>query len=196
MQRSVNQNSPALALKRGHKPMPSVKIAVRPVKIAVPSVKIAVRSAKRPVSPARTVRKSAQSNKKRVPPDKTLEKSAKTAARSVKAVVKTALSARQTYKRQAEVFKALGHPGRMAIVHALSGGEVCACRLATVAGRAASTTSRHLMVLKHAGLIADERRGQQVFYHLTCPCVLTFAECINQVDAGKKIQTLRVPCGA
>ena len=98
--------------------------------------------------------------------------------------------------RQAEVFKALGHPGRMAIVHALGDGEVCACDLATAAGCAASTTSRHLTVLRHAGLIADERRGQQIFYRLTCPCVLTFAECIDRVDAGEDVQTLRVACCA
>jgi len=103
---------------------------------------------------------------------------------------------RKALKRQAEVFKALGHPGRMAIVHALGFGEVCACELAAAAGCAASTTSRHLTVLRHAGVIADERRGQQVFYRLSCPCVLTFAECINRVDAGEKIETLRVACCA
>ncbi|MEI8039440.1 MAG: metalloregulator ArsR/SmtB family transcription factor [Verrucomicrobiota bacterium] len=103
---------------------------------------------------------------------------------------------RAALKRQAEVFKALGHPGRMAMVHALADGEVCACELATVAGCAPSTTSRHLTVLKHAGLIADERRGQQVFYRLSCPCVLTFAECIGRVDAGETVQTLRVACCA
>ena len=104
--------------------------------------------------------------------------------------------ARSSLKRQAEVFKALGHPGRMAIVHALGHGAVCVCELATAAGCAASTTSRHLTVLRHAGLIADERRGQQIFYRLTCPCVLSFAECINRVDAGEEVQTLQVGCCA
>jgi ArsR family transcriptional regulator len=117
--------------------------------------------------------------------------------RSKKAIPPSAdQPAKTALKRQAEVFKALGHPGRMAIVHALGHGEVCACDLATVAGCAASTTSRHLTVLRHAGLIADERRGQQVFYRLACPCVLTFAECINRVDAGENVQTLRVACCA
>lgn len=104
--------------------------------------------------------------------------------------------AKAILKRQAEVFKALGHPGRMAIVHALGYGEVCACELAAVAGCAASTASRHLTVLRHAGLIHDERRGQQIFYHLTCPCVLTFADCINRVDAGEQVQTLQIACCA
>ena len=98
--------------------------------------------------------------------------------------------------RQAEVFKALGHPGRMAMVHALADGAVCACQLAEVAGCTASTASRHLLVLRHAGLIADERRGQQIFYRLSCPCVLTFADCVNRVDAGENVQTLRVACCA
>lgn len=96
--------------------------------------------------------------------------------------------------RQAEVFKALGHPGRMAIVHALAEGPVCACNLADAAGVQPSTASRHLLVLRSAGLIADERRGQQIFYRLVLPCVLTFAQCINRIDAGEKVQSLRVAC--
>ena len=117
--------------------------------------------------------------------------------RSVKATPRVAAKPSEiTLKRQAEVFKALGHPGRMAIVHALAHGAVCACDLAGVAGCAPSTASRHLLVLRHAGLIADERRGQQIFYRLSCPCVLTFAECLDRVDAGERVQTLRVACCA
>ena len=103
---------------------------------------------------------------------------------------------RAVLKRQAEVFKALGHPGRMAIVHALGNGEVCACELAGVAGVAASTASRHLGVLRQAGVIADERRGQQIFYRLACPCVLTFAQCLDRVAAGDRQVKLTVACCA
>ena len=101
---------------------------------------------------------------------------------------------RKVLRRQAEVFKALGHPGRVAIVAALGDGEVCACDLAAVAGCSASTTSRHLTVLRSAGLIADERRGNQIFYRLVFPCVLSFAQCISRIEAGEKVQTLRVAC--
>jgi ArsR family transcriptional regulator len=89
-------------------------------------------------------------------------------------------------KRQAEVFKALGHPGRMAIVHALGNGPVCACELAAVAGVGASTASRHLGVLRQAGLIDDERRGQQIFYR----------HCLDRVAAGEKQLTVSVACCA
>ena len=96
--------------------------------------------------------------------------------------------------RQAEIFKALGHPGRMAIIHALADGPVCACELAGVAGCSPPTASRHLGVLRQAGLVSDERRGQQIFYQLSFPCVLAFAECVDRVDAGEDLGTLRVCC--
>lgn len=101
---------------------------------------------------------------------------------------------REPIRRQAEIFKALGHPARMAIIHALADGPVCACDLARAAGCGLSTTSRHLTVLRHAGLIDDERRGQQIFYRLVFPCVLTFAECLDRVDAGETVRQLRVGC--
>lgn len=106
----------------------------------------------------------------------------------------TTTSKPEAIQRQAEIFKALGHPARMGIVHALADGPVCACDLAHAAGSGLSTTSRHLTVLRHAGLIEDERRGQQIFYRLVFPCVLTFAECLDRVDAGEAVRNLRVGC--
>ena len=107
---------------------------------------------------------------------------------------RVAPAASATTQRQAEVFKALGHPGRMAIIHALADGPVCACELAEAAGLTASTTSRHLTVLRHAGLLSDERRGKQIFYHLKTPCVLGFAECLARVDSGEEVRTITVAC--
>lgn len=100
-------------------------------------------------------------------------------------MVSPALQPRALLQRQADVFKALAHPGRMAIVHALADGPLPASQLAEVAGCSAPTTSRHLSILRFTGVVRDERRGQQIFYHLIYPCVLGFAQCINQTDAGE-----------
>lgn len=82
---------------------------------------------------------------------------------------------------QAETFKALAHPARVTIVHALGNAEepVCACDLAEVAMSTPSTASRHLGVLRQAGIVSSQRRGQQIFYRLERPCVLTFMECCS-----------------
>ena len=78
-----------------------------------------------------------------------------------------------------EVFKALGHPARVERVRELAGGEKCVCELVGVAGLGWSTVSRHLAILKAAGVVADEKRGQQVFYRLVLPCVSRFLACLD-----------------
>jgi len=49
-----------------------------------------------------------------------------------------------------------------------------------------STVSKHLNVLKKAGIVQDERRGKQVYYRLKVPCILNFFHCIESVlEAGR-----------
>jgi ArsR family transcriptional regulator len=85
------------------------------------------------------------------------------------------------FKMQAQVFKALAHPGRLLMVHELSKGERCVCELAALVGSEMPTVSRHLSQLKHAGIVDDEKRGAQVFYRLVTPCVMNFFECVASV---------------
>ena len=89
----------------------------------------------------------------------------------------------QHCRRPAAVFKALGHPARLLIVEQLAGGERCVCDLVDAVGSSWSTVSRHLAVLKAAGVLADEKRGLQVFYQLALPCVASFTGCL---DASRK----------
>lgn len=79
----------------------------------------------------------------------------------------------------ADVFKALGHPGRVVIVRELTSGEKCVCDLVEAVGLGWSTVSRHLSVLKSAGVIDDDKRGLQVFYRLKLPCVAHFINCLE-----------------
>ena len=85
------------------------------------------------------------------------------------------------FKAQAQVFKALAHPGRLLMVDELSRGERCVCELAALVGSEMPTVSRHLSQLKHAGIVDDERRGAQVFYRLVTPCVMNFFQCVATV---------------
>ena len=77
--------------------------------------------------------------------------------------------------------KALAHPSRLFIVDELSRGERCVCELTEMIGADVSTVSKHLTVLKEAGLVLDDRRGQQVFYRLRVPCILNFFGCVEAV---------------
>ena len=85
------------------------------------------------------------------------------------------------YEARARVIKALAHPTRLFLVDELSRGERCVCKLTEMVGADMSTVSKHLAVLKAAGIAADEKRGSQVFYAIRCPCVLKFFECVETV---------------
>jgi len=88
---------------------------------------------------------------------------------------------RRQFEARAKVVKALAHPTRLFVVDVLSRGERCVCELTDMIGADVSTVSKHLSVLKAAGVVADERRGQMVFYRLKVPCVLNFFGCVEAV---------------
>jgi len=98
--------------------------------------------------------------------------------------MKSTAAARQERRNRAAVFKALGHPARLAIVDALGGGERCVCELVAAAGLGWSAVSRHLSVLKAAGVLTDEKRGQQVYYRLAMPCIRSFTGCLQAARRG------------
>jgi DNA-binding transcriptional ArsR family regulator len=82
---------------------------------------------------------------------------------------------------KAEVFKALGHPLRLGIVEFLQQGEVCVCDIVTHVGTEISNVSKHLSLLKRAGVVADRRDGLKMMYRLTMPCAVDFARCVEGV---------------
>jgi DNA-binding transcriptional ArsR family regulator len=82
---------------------------------------------------------------------------------------------------KAEVFKALGHPVRLGVIEFLQGGEKCVCEIVEEVGTEISNVSKHLSVLKKAGVVADRRDGIKIMYRLTMPCALDFARCVEGV---------------
>ncbi len=88
---------------------------------------------------------------------------------------------RQKYKARAAIIKALAHPTRLFVVDELSKGERCVCDLTEMIGADISTVSKHLSVLKQAGIVEDEKRGLQVWYSLRVPCILNFFGCVEDV---------------
>ena len=86
---------------------------------------------------------------------------------------------------QAKIFKALGHPSRLLMVDALRGGEQCVCDLQALVGDDMSTVSRHLAVLREAGVVTAEKRGVNIYYTLALCCLDTFLSCTEQLIASR-----------
>jgi arsenate reductase/ArsR family transcriptional regulator len=64
------------------------------------------------------------------------------------------------------VLKAAGDPTRTRILKLLEGGGLCVCQVQVVLGLAPSTVSKHLSILKSAGLVEDKRDGKWIQYTL------------------------------
>jgi len=86
------------------------------------------------------------------------------------------------YEARARIIKAMGHATRLFIVDELGKhGPRCVAELTEMVGADMSTVSKHLAVLKEAGIVEDEKRGTQVYYQLRVKCILDFFDCVESV---------------
>lgn len=85
------------------------------------------------------------------------------------------------YEARARVAKAMAHPSRLLMLDVLSQNEVCVCDLTELVGSDQSTVSKHLAVLRNAGLVELRKEGTMAFYRLKVPCLEGFWGCIETV---------------
>lgn len=93
-------------------------------------------------------------------------------------------------KLQAKVIKALSHATRLMVVEELAEAPCTVGELATAACCDISTMSRHLSILRNAGIVTDEKIANNVICHLAVPCVMQFFECVERIVNGDPD-----PCG-
>lgn len=91
---------------------------------------------------------------------------------------------RQRAERRAAVIKALAHPSRILLAEAMLDGDRCVSELRDLAGTDISTISKHLTVMKSAGLVVSEKRGLHQFYRLRCPCLTDFFRCVDLLNSS------------
>ena len=85
------------------------------------------------------------------------------------------------YEARARVVKVMAHPTRLFIIKQLSTGERCVNELTEMVGADMSTVSKHLGLMKDAGIISGDKRGNMVFYSLRMACVLRVFECAEEM---------------
>lgn len=90
-------------------------------------------------------------------------------------------STHSTPAQRAEIIKALAHPSRVLIAESLLEGERCVCELQKIVGADMSTVSKHLTLMRRAGLLVSEKRGLNIYYQLACPCFSDFFRCVDLI---------------
>jgi ArsR family transcriptional regulator, arsenate/arsenite/antimonite-responsive transcriptional repressor len=87
-------------------------------------------------------------------------------------------------ERRASLLKSLAHPARLLIIEMLEKSPRCPGELTEAIGSDKTTVSKHLAVLKRAGLVKDTKRGTYSEYSLACDCVTHFIDCIETSAEG------------
>ncbi len=73
---------------------------------------------------------------------------------------------------KADIFQALSHPTRIAIIELLEGGELSAGELIAKLGMEQANVSQHLAVLRAKQLVVNRKAGNQVFYSVRDPIII------------------------
>jgi ArsR family transcriptional regulator len=89
--------------------------------------------------------------------------------------------------QEAEIFKALMHPARLAILNELRSDEHCVCHLEACLGLRQAYISQQLMVLREAGLIEDRRVGWNIFYRVVEPAVFQLLDMAHAISGESEV---------
>lgn len=93
---------------------------------------------------------------------------------------------KKEFSREAEIFKALGHPIRLKIVYGLL--KVGGCNVKNMQeclGLHQATVSQHLIHLKSRGIISSQRRGLEMIYTVSESWAKCVINNIEKRDAGE-----------
>ena len=90
-----------------------------------------------------------------------------------------------------KIIKAMAHPVRLMMIEFLKKGEHSFSDVFDLFKLDKSTVSKHLLVLKEAGIVSSKKSGADMIYKLEVPCVTDFFSCVTAViDSNVKKQQI------
>lgn len=92
-----------------------------------------------------------------------------------------AVSKIQPFEAQAQIFKVLTHPARLAIIEILRDGEHCVCHMEAHLGLRQAYISQQLAVLREGGLIQDRRDGWNIFYRVVDTRIFEVLDSVQRI---------------
>ena len=91
---------------------------------------------------------------------------------------------------KAEIFQALAHPTRIAIVELLREGEMPAGKLIDRLGLEQANASQHLSVLRSKQIVVNRKEGNQVFYSLRSPLLIDVLDIMRRYFQAQLAESL------
>lgn len=92
----------------------------------------------------------------------------------------------EIYRIQAELCQAVGNPVRLHIIHILRQGGLFVSDLTKLTGLPQANVSRHLTILRNAGLVHAQRHGANVRYSLANPKIVAVCDMMRDIIAAEQ----------
>jgi ArsR family transcriptional regulator len=100
--------------------------------------------------------------------------------------------------QQANLFKLLTHPVRIAILQILRHGEACVCHIEATLGYRQAYLSQQLAILRSGGIITDRRDGWNIYYQIEDQRILELIDIVGRMLPVEKshipAQPVACPC--
>lgn len=97
------------------------------------------------------------------------------------------------FEMQAQLCQVLGHAVRLRLVHELKEGPKCVNELvAALKNVPQPTVSRHLSVLRSAGILSTHRQGMEIIYEIANPKIVGVCEMMRTILAERESQQLEL----
>ena len=93
-----------------------------------------------------------------------------------------------------KIIKAMAHPVRLMVIEFLKGGEHGFSEIFSLFQLDKSTISKHLLVLKEAGILSSQKTRTEMIYKLETPCVMDFFHCATVVIENNVKRQLSCLC--
>jgi ArsR family transcriptional regulator len=97
------------------------------------------------------------------------------------------------FEMQSQLCQVLGNTIRLRIVHALKEGPMCVNALvADLKNIPQPTVSRHLAVLRSAGILTTRRHGMETIYEIAIPRIVGVCEMMRSILAERESHQLEI----
>jgi ArsR family transcriptional regulator len=94
------------------------------------------------------------------------------------------------FKNRSEILKAMAHPTRLFIMSRIKDSRYSVKALQEMIGCDISTISKHLSVLKKAGIVKGEKSGNIIYHSLKVPCIMDFMQCVEIIIKENAVEKL------
>lgn len=82
---------------------------------------------------------------------------------------------------QASILKALGQPTRLQILELLKDGERCVCEIFPAINQEQANVSKHLSILRQAGILESRKDGLRILYRIKTPEILVLLDGVSRL---------------